>query len=132
MSSKIRVKRSTGTTAPTLLFGELGLSDGVGTQANSGYRLFAGDQGGNPDIVGGKYYTDMMSLGPGLVAGQVNPTTAANGFIAICDQNRKVDQWNVDNLTLDANTLSSTDTDGDIIFNPNGSGDVMIPDDTIL
>ena len=132
MSSKIRVKRSTGTTAPTLLFGELGLSDGVGTQANRGYRLFAGDQGGNPDIVGGKYYTDMMSLAPGLVAGQVNPTTAANGFIAICDQNRKVDQWNVDNLTLDANTLSSTDTDGDIIFNPNGSGDVMVPDDTIL
>ncbi len=130
MASKIRVKRSTGTTAPSLLFGELALSDGVGTQANAGYRLFVGDQGGNSDVVGGKYYTDLLSLAPGLVAGQTNPTTAANGFVAICDQNRKVDQWNVDNLTLDANTLSSTDTDGDIIFNPNGSGDIMVPDDT--
>ena len=132
MSSKIRVKRSTGTTAPTLLFGELGLSDGVGTQANRGYRLFAGDQGGNPDIVGGKYYTDMMSLAPGLVAGQVNPTTAANGFIAICDQNRKVDQWNVDNLTLDGNTLSSTDSNGDIVLDPAGTGEIVVPDDTFL
>ena len=50
---------------------------------------------------------------------QTNPTTAANGFVALLDQNRKVDQWNVDNLTLDLNTLSSTDTDGDDeMFNP--------------
>ena len=134
MASKIRIKRSTGTTAPgSLLFGELALTDGVGTQANKGYRLFAGDaDGGDVDVVGGRYYTDLMSLEPGKVASQANPTTAANGFIAICDSNRKVDEWNVDNLTLDANTLSSSDTDGDVIFNPNGAGEVRIPDDTIL
>ena len=28
--------------------------------------------------------------------------------------------------------MSSTDTDGDVIFNPNGAGEVMIPDDTFL
>ena len=28
--------------------------------------------------------------------------------------------------------LSSTNTDGDIIHSPNGSGEVMIPDDTFL
>ena len=110
MASIIRVKRSTGTTAPSSLnFGELGLTIGVGTHGNKGGRLFAGDNSSNPQEVGGRYYTDLLSIAPGLVAGQVNPTTAANGFVAILDQNRKVDQWNVDNLTLYSNTLSSTD-----------------------
>ena len=37
MASIIRVKRSTGTTAPgSLQFGELGLTIGTGTQANKG------------------------------------------------------------------------------------------------
>ena len=133
MASIIRVKRSTGTVAPSSLnFGELGLTIGVGTHGNKGGRLFAGDNSSNPQEVGGRYFTDLLSIAPGLVAGQANPTTAANGFVAILDQNRKVDQWNVDNLTLDSNTLSSTDNNGDVIFNPNGTGEVMIPDDTKL
>ena len=73
-----------------------------------------------------------MAHAAGTVAGVTNSANAANGFVAILDQNRKVDLWNVDNLTLDTNTLSSSNTDGDIIFNPNGSGEVMIPDDTKL
>ena len=133
MASIIRVKRSTGTAAPsTLNFGELGLTVGVGTHGNKGGRLFAGDNSSNPQEVGGRYFTDLLSIAPGLVAGQVNPTTPANGFVAILDQNRKVDQWNVDNLRLDGNTFSSTDADGDVILNPIGSGEVMIPDDTKL
>ncbi|BCU98004.1 MAG: hypothetical protein CM15mV20_0860 [uncultured marine virus] len=133
MASIIRVKRSTGTTAPgTLNFGELGLTIGVGNHGNKGGRLFAGDNAGNPQEIGGRYFTDLLSIAPGLVAGQANPTTAANGFVAVLDQNRKVDQWNVDNLTLDGNTFSSTNTDGDLIFNPGGSGEVMVPDDTKL
>ena len=133
MASIIRVKRSTGTVAPSSLnFGELGLTVGVGTHGNKGGRLFAGDNAQNAQVVGGRYYTDLLSIAPGLVAGQANPTTAANGFVAIVDQNRKVDQWNVDNLTLDGNTLSSSDTDGDIIVDPNGSGEIVIPDDTKL
>ena len=133
MASKIRIKRSTGNVAPgSLLFGELGLTIGSGTQGNKGERLFVGDDSGNVDVVGGRYYTDLMAHGPGLIASQSNPTTAGNGFVAIVDQNRKVDEWNVDNLTLDGNVLSSTDTDGDIVFHPNGSGEIMIPDDTFL
>ena len=133
MASIIRVKRSTGATAPSSLnFGELGLTIGSGTQANKGERLFVGDNAGNVDVVGGRYFTDLMAHAPGLVASQSNPTTAANGFVAILDQNRKVDQWNVDNLTLDLNTLSSSNTDGDITIDPNGSGEIVIPDDTFL
>jgi len=133
MASIIRVKRSTGATAPSSLnFGELGLTIGAGTQANKGERLFVGDNAGNVDVIGGRYFTDLMAHGPGLVASQSNPTTASNGFVAILDQNRKVDQWNVDNLTLDGNVFSSTNTDGDITIDPNGSGEVVIPDDTFL
>ena len=133
MASIIRVKRSTGATAPSSLnFGELGLTIGAGTQANKGERLFVGDNAGNVDVIGGRYFTDLMAHGPGLVASQSNPTTAANGFVAILDQNRKVDQWNVDNLTLDGNVFSSTNTDGDITIDPNGSGEIVIPDDTFL
>ena len=133
MASIIRVKRSTGTSAPgTLNFGELGLTIGVGNHGNKGGRLFAGDNSSNPQEVGGRYFTDMLSIAPGLVAGQVNPTTAANGFVAILDQSRKVDQWNVDNLRLDGNTFSSTDANGDIVLDPAGTGEINIPDDTFL
>ena len=133
MASFIRIKRSTGSSAPSgLQFGELALTIAAGTQGNRGERLFVGDDGGPSDIIGGKYYTDLMAHTAGSVAGVTNSANAANGFVAILDQDRKVDVWNVDNLTLDTNTLSSSNTDGDIIFNPDGSGDVMIPDDTKL
>ena len=133
MASIIRVRRSTGINPPgSLNFGELGLTVGVGTANNSGGRVFAGDNANNPQVVGGRYFTDLLSIDPGKVASQANPTTAANGFVAILDSDRKVAQWNVDNLTLDTNTLSSTNTDGDIIISPNGTGQVMIPDDVKL
>ena len=134
MASIIRVKRSTGTAAPASLnFGEVGVTlSGGGTQGNSGDRLFVGDNSSNPQVVGGRYFTDLLNNTPGSVASAANASTAANGFVAILDQTRKVDQWNVDNLRLDANVLSSTNTDGDIFFTPNGSGEVIIGDDIFL
>ena len=36
------------------------------------------------------------------------------------------DQLNVDNLRLDGNTISSTDTNGDITIDPDGTGDTII------
>ena len=96
MASIIRVRRSTGTTAPTsLYFGELAYTDGEALTSNSGGRLFIGDQNQQVLEVGGRYYTDMF-LAPGKVAGQQNKTTPANGFVAWLDENRKVDEWNVD------------------------------------
>ena len=134
MASIIRVKRSTGTSAPSSLqFGEVGVTlSGSGTQGNSGDRLFVGDNAGNPQVVGGRYFTDLLNNTPGSVASAANASTAANGFVAIIDQNRKVDQWNVDNLRLDANVLSTTNTDGDLFISPNGTGEVIIPNDTFL
>ena len=133
MASIIRVKRSTGTTAPASLnYGEVAYTVGSGTQANLGQRLFIGDASNTPQLIGGEYYTDLMSHAPGSIAAAANAATASNGFVAILDQNRKVDQWNVDNLTIDGNTFSSTNTDGDINLDPNGTGEIVIPDDTFL
>ena len=95
-------------------------------------RIFLGDDGTNVNPVAGHYYTSMMEHTPGALNGVTNSRNSDGGIVAILDNSRKIDVWNVDNLTLDANTLSSTDTDGDIIFNPNGSGEVMVPDDTFL
>ena len=135
MASFIRIKRSTGATAPSSLqFGELALTIGAGTQANKGERLFVGDSStpGNPDVVGGKYYTDLMAHAPGTLASVTNSANAANGFAVIVDQNRKIDQWNVDDLRIDGRTISSQTTDAHVVINPNGSGEVHIPDDTKL
>ena len=84
MASFIRIKRSTGASAPSgLQFGELALTIAAGTQGNRGERLFVGDDGGTSDIIGGKYYTDLMAHTAGSVAGVSNSANAANGFVAI-------------------------------------------------
>ena len=160
MASIIRVKRSTGNAAPsTINYGELAVTIANGTQGNKGGRLFVGDNT-NPDpdpiVIGGKYYTDMMQNTPGTVAGGANANagTLSNGFIPILERENsghpggsasgfgevsgavanmpRVNQWNVDNLTIDGNTISSNNVDGDIRFVTNGGGQVIINDDTKL
>ena len=136
MASIIRIKRSSGTAKPASLnWGEMAYVTGVGQFGGVNQykdRVFLGDDGTNVNPIAGHYYTSMMEHSPGAIAGVTNTRNSDGGIVAILDSNRKIDLWNVDNLTLDANTLSSTDNNGDIIFNPNGSGEVMIPDDTKL
>ena len=136
MASIIRIKRSSGTAKPASLnWGEMAYVTGVGQYGGTNQykdRVFLGDDGTNVNPVGGFYYTSMMEHTPGALAGVTNTRNSDGGIVAILDNNRKIDVWNVDNLTLDSNTLSSTNNNGDIIFNPNGSGEVMIPDDTFL
>ena len=136
MASIIRIKRSSGTAKPASLnWGEMAYVTGVGQYGGTNQykdRVFLGDDGTNVNPVGGFYYTSMMEHTPGALNGVTNSRNSDGGIVAILDSSRKIDVWNVDNLTLDTNTLSSTDTDGDIIFNPNGSGEVMVPDDTFL
>jgi len=136
VASIIRIKRSSGTAKPASLnWGEMAYVTGVGQYGGTNQykdRVFLGDDGTNVNPVGGFYYTSMMEHTPGALDGVTNSRNSDGGIVAILDSSRKIDVWNVDNLTLDTNTLSSTDTDGDIILNPNGSGEVMIPDDTFL
>ena len=119
-----KIKRSSGIVAPTALaLGEFGYAYGTGTQSNSGDRLFlgtGGETGGVAnahDIVGGKYFTNLLDH----VHGTLTESSAL-----IVDANSKIDVLNIDNLRLDGNTISSTDTNGNIVLNPNGSGTIEL------
>ena len=136
MASVIRIKRSSGTSNPaSLQWGEMAYVTGIGSYGgNNQYkdRVFLGDDGTNVNPVGGHYYTSMMEHSPGNIAGVSNTRNSDGGIVAILDSNRKVDLWNVDNLRLDGNTLSSTDTDGDITLDANGTGEIVVPDDSFF
>ena len=147
MASIIRIKRSSGTNKPaTLQWGELGYVTGIGSFGGTNQykdRVFLGDDGTNAHPIGGHYYTSMMEHAPGTIpAAAHNTRNQDRGVVAIMApatnsglggaESLKVDQWNVDNLRIDLNTISSTDTDGDIILDPNGTGEVQIPDDTFV
>ena len=136
MASIIRIKRSSGTSKPASLnWGEMAYVTGIGSYGGTNQykdRVWIGDDGTNSIPVGGHYYTSMMEHTPGSVTGVTNTRNSDGGIVAVLDSNRKVDQWNVDNLRLDANTLSSTDTDGNITLDANGTGEVIIPDDSFF
>ena len=121
--SIIKIRRSTGTAAPSsvLALGEMGYAYGSGTQANGGDRLFIGTGGETNnlanviDVIGGKYFTNLLD--------HVHGTRTASSAL-IVDSNGKLDVLDVDNLKLDTNTLSSTNTNGNIILNPAGTGTI--------
>jgi hypothetical protein len=125
MATIIQVKRTTTANLPsTLEQGELAyIYDTSATDTDAGGnggRLYIGDPTTNsntPLKVGGKYYTDMMDHAQG--------TLTADAAVLV-DSSSKIDVWNVDNLTLNGNTLSSTDTNGNINITPDGTGSVVI------
>ena len=121
MASSILIKRSTGTTAPgTITYGELAVTQsGTGTQANQGDRLFIGDNNGAAQVVGGRYFTDMLD--------HVHGTLTASSSVVV-DSNSKIDNWNVDDINLNANVITTSTTDTDLIFRANGTGKLVIED----
>ena len=120
MASTILVKRSTGTTVPSSLeFGELGLTVGTGTQVNRGDRVFVGDNNTTVQVIGGKYFTDMLDHVHGVL-------TANSGIIV--DSNSKVDRFRVDDININGNVVETDTTDQDMIFRANGTGKIVIED----
>jgi hypothetical protein len=125
MASVIRIKRSGSTGAPSgLASGELAYSALSGTQSNGGDRLYIGF--GTPEtsgiapnmyVIGGKYFTDMLD--------HVSGTLTASSAL-IVDSSSKLDNLKVDNLDLNGNTISSTDTNGNISLTPNGTGKLVL------
>ena len=124
MASIIRIKRSgTNGNPSTLGAGELAYSALTGTSSNGGDRLYIGigsetaGDAANHFVIGGKYFTDMLDQTPGTL-------TASSAILV--DSNSKIDNLKVDNLDLNGNTISSTDTNGNIVLDPNGTGYVSI------
>ena len=124
MASIIRIKRSSVAGNPsTLAAGELAYSSLVDNGSNGGDRLYVGvgsETNGNASshiVIGGKYFTDMLDQTPGVL-------TASSAIVV--DANKKIDDFLVDNLELNGNTISSTNANGDLIITPNGTGKTII------
>ena len=125
MATIIKIKRTTGATAPSgLNQGELAYvydtsaaSAGAG---GNGLRLFIGDPtstSNSPIEIAGEYFTNLLDHAHGV-------STASSAVLL--DSNKKIDEWSVDNLKLDGRILSSTDSNGNIEITPNGSGKAVI------
>jgi len=125
MAAKIQIKRAFSATDNTvsnlgnLSAGELAVSYGnAPAHDNSGGRLFVGNSSGGGNIViGGEYFTNLLDHAPGSL--QASSSLITNSSSAL-------EQLKVDNLDLNGNSITSTDTNGDINITPNGTGDVVI------
>ena len=126
MASVIRIKRSSVSGNPaTLGAGELAYSALTDNGSNGGDRLYIGigsetsGNAANHFVIGGKYFTDMLDHTPGTL-------TASSAIVL--DASSKINNLNVGNLTLtgSTNTISSTDTNGNIVLTPNGTGKTVL------
>lgn len=134
MATVIKIKNTNLDKAPIdingdslLATGELAYSYYNGAQNNDGDRIYIGTGSetnglsASVDVIGGKYFTDMLDHVHGTL-------TASSGVIV--DANSKIDRWNVDNLVFDGNTISvdqTSDANGNINIIPGGTtGDVVI------
>lgn len=124
MASILRIKRSGTSGDPTTLGqGELAYSSLADNGSNGGDRLYIGtgtEVAGNAvnhEVIGGKYFTSKLDH----ALGTLTPNSAI-----LVDVNSKIDVLNVDNVTLNGNTISTTNTDGGLILAPNGTGTTTV------
>ena len=90
----IKIKRTTGATAPsTLNAGELAFSGATGSQSNMGQRLFIGDPANSNavTVIGGNYFSNLMD--------HVHGTTTASSVL-IVDANKSTSEIRTSALYL--------------------------------
>lgn len=122
MASLIKIKRSSVSGNPAVLSaGELAYSALTDNGSNGGDRLYIGigtetnGNAANHFVIGGKYFTDLLDHNKG--------TLTANSALLV-DSNSKIDRIKVGNVDVSSNTITTLDTNGNLIFNPNGTGKV--------
>jgi len=122
VSTEIKIKRSGVAVAPTTLrSGELAYT----WEGTTGGKLLIGwgpedtpGEANNISAIGGLYYTNLLSSTAGSIA---------DSKAVILDGNSKVNEWNVDNITIDGNTISTTSADTALNLSPNGTATVTVP-----
>ena len=97
----------------------------------------------NQSVAGEKTFTSNTAISPSgsgqaltithnSTGNALDITQSGSGFAIDASGSVNVTgDLSVDNLTLNGNTLSSTDTNGNIILNPDGTGNVQLPDLTV-
>lgn len=114
MATTIKIKRSTGTSAPSsLTAGELAYTGGAGAQGGSGSRLFIGNPAdGSNLIIGGKYFTDMLD--------HVHGTNTASSAL-IVDSNKKINELLSGNIVVTGSSNTISTSSGALTIAPTGS-----------
>jgi len=112
MAQIVKIKRSDTTAVPT------SLNQGEMAYSSDSDKLFIGQPGdAEVTVIGGKLYMDLLDHTAG---------TLTNSSALLVDSGGKLDQLKVDNIKVDLNTISSTDTNGDLNLTPHGSGDLIL------
>jgi len=124
MASIIRIKRSSTAGNPsTLGAGELAYSAFSGSGGNRLYIGIGAETSGNAVnhyVIGGTYYTGLID------ASTAGTLTTSASSIPVLSATGTIDKWLVGNTQLLGNTLSTTNTNGNLVLNPNGTGMVQI------
>lgn len=124
MASIIRIKRSSVSGNPaTLGAGELAYSAYGGAGGNRLYIGMGSETSGNAAnhyVIGGTYYTGLVD------ASTAGTLTTNQSSIPVLSATGTIDTWKVGNTQLTGNTLSSTDTNGNINITPNGTGKLVL------
>ena len=124
MASIIRIKRSSVSGNPsTLGAGELAYSAYAGAGGNRLYIGMGSETSGNAAnhyVIGGTYYTGLID------ASTAGTLTTNQSSIPVLSSTGTIDTWKVGNTQLTGNTLSSTDTNGNINITPNGTGKLVL------
>ena len=124
MASIIRIKRSSVSGNPaTLGAGELAYSALNGAGGNRLYIGMGTETSGNAAnhfVIGGTYYTGLID------ASTAGTLTTNASSIPVLSSTGTIDTWKVGNTQLTGNTLSTTNSNGNLILNPNGTGMVQI------
>jgi hypothetical protein len=117
MASTIRIKRSGTSGNPTTLGqGELAYSYLPDNGSNGGDRLYIGTgteiagNAVNHEVIGGKYFTDKLDH-------ELGTLTASSALLV--DADKKINEFYVDNIFLDGNTISTLS--GGLTFNTSGN-----------
>ena len=133
MATRIKIKRAsanpTATPSSVLGQGELAYAEGTSTYTDaqsatvtSYGKLFVGKGSETSgvaaglDIIGGKYFTDLLDHGHG--------TVTANSAI-IVDSAQKISRINVDHVRIDGDTISTETANQSLNFDTNGNGDYV-------
>jgi len=119
MSTQILLRYSTTNGAP---------ADDVLARAEPAYsylnnKLYIGrDDGTNivADPIGGKWYTDQ------LAAAVSDKGTLVASKAVVVDSNKKINEFYVDDLSFDGNTIATTGTNTNLVLDPTGTGSISL------
>lgn len=101
------------------------LARGELAYAFNGEKLFIGNEAAATEaiVIGGKYFTDMLDHTLGTL-------TASSALLV--DANSKIDLINIDNITINGNSITTTNNNGNLIVNPHGTGEFQVTANTAI